>query len=274
MSTAPDRRIAIVVSTSSDIGTAMSRRWLSRGWTVAGTYRTRTPAVVDLEEAGAELVVCDLADPRSVVRAAVEIRSRVPRWDVLVMCPGTQEPVGPFADCDFEAWRKSIDVNFIAQMQFVQELLRSRRLGRGHGPCVLFFAGGGTNSAPVNYSAYTVSKIALIKMCELLDAELHDTRFAIVGPGWVKTKIHQETLRAGSRAGANHQRTIDNLAGDACTPLEKVLDCCDWLVDAPRNVMSGRNFSVVFDRWGRRELEEQLVGRGDMYKLRRSGNEW
>jgi NAD(P)-dependent dehydrogenase (short-subunit alcohol dehydrogenase family) len=34
-------RKAIVVSASSDIGTAMCRRWLARGWTVAGTYRVR-----------------------------------------------------------------------------------------------------------------------------------------------------------------------------------------------------------------------------------------
>jgi NAD(P)-dependent dehydrogenase (short-subunit alcohol dehydrogenase family) len=139
---------------------------------------------------------------------------------------------------------------------------------------VLFFSGGGTNNATTYYSAYTVSKIALIKMCELLDAELPGCRFMILGPGWVKTKIHEATLRAGGRAGANYQRTIEKLGGSECTPMENVLDCCDWLIELPRNLVSGRNFSVVFDRWGEPELEKKLAAEPHMYKLRRFGNDW
>lgn len=111
-------------------------------------------------------------------------------------------------------------------------------------------------------------------MCELLDAEICDTRFVILGPGWVKTKIHEATLKAGSRAGSNYQRTIEKLAGDECTPLERVLDCCDWLVTTPRQIIGGRNFSVVYDKWGSKELTALLDQEPDMYKLRRHGNNW
>jgi NAD(P)-dependent dehydrogenase (short-subunit alcohol dehydrogenase family) len=142
-----------------------------------------------------------------------------------------------------------------------------------HGACVLLFAGGGTNDAPLNYSAYTISKIALIKMCELLDAEIPDTRFVIVGPGVVQTKIHRATVEAGARAGQNAQRAREALEGSHCTPMERVLDCCDWVVEAPRESISGRNFSIVFDAWGTEALERQLMQDPDLYKLRRSGND-
>ena len=159
-------------------------------------------------------------------------------------------------------------------MRLIHELLPARYVNSTPEPIVLLFAGGGTNDAPTNYSAYIISKIAQIKMCELLDAEMPDTRFAIVGPGWVKTKIHESTLSAGARAGANYQRTIDKLASNECTSMEQVLDCCDWLVEAPRNLISGRNFSVMFDKWGTEELDKMLAQNPDMYKLRRYGNEW
>lgn len=274
MSTSSSPLSAVIVSVSSDIGLAMSRRWVARGWSVVGTYRTQSPAVIALADQGVGLVACDLSDPAGIDAAASELRARCPSWDVLVLCPGTQEPVGPFVACEFDAWERSLRINFTAQMRIVHELLPARRTSTAPSPCVLFFAGGGTNSAPVNYSAYIVSKIALIKMCELLDAEIPDTRFSVVGPGWVKTKIHAATLSAGTRAGANYQRTLDKLAGDECTPMGRVLDCCDWLVEAPREVVSGRNFSVGFDRWGRRELAERLSNHPNMYKLRRFGNEW
>ena len=47
---AGENRTAIVISASSDIGTAMSLRWISRGWDVTGTYRTKSPAVEEMEE--------------------------------------------------------------------------------------------------------------------------------------------------------------------------------------------------------------------------------
>ena len=44
-------------------------------------------------------------------------------------------------------------------------------------------------------------------MCELLDAEIHDTAFTILGPGWVNTKIHQSTLANKHKAGENYKKT-------------------------------------------------------------------
>jgi NAD(P)-dependent dehydrogenase (short-subunit alcohol dehydrogenase family) len=265
---------AIIISASSDIGAALGRRWLARGWNVLGTYRTGSAQVEELARLGMPLVRCDLSEAASVHEACLRLRGLCPNWDVLVLCPGGLEPVGPFAKCDFAEWEQSVRVNFTGQLQVVHGLLPARRRSAPAGPCVLFFAGGGSNNAPVNYSAYTASKIGLTKMCELLDAEVPDTRFVILGPGWVKTKIHEATLRAGARAGGNYQRTVDKLAGDGCTPMDEVLDCCDWLVRAPREVAGGRNFSAAFDPWAGPELAHRLVAEPHMYKLRRFGNDW
>lgn len=269
---ASERRNAIVISASSDIGAAITRRRLERGWNVWGTYRTFSPDVEALGAAGARLVPCDLADAASITAAGARWKESTEGWDVLFMCPGALDPVGRFIDCDFDAWERSVTVNFTRQMRLLHALAPGRRLDAPRGPCVVFFAGGGSNDAPVNYSAYIVSKIALTKMCELLDAETPDTRFVIVGPGWMKTKIHQATLAAGERAGANYRRTIEKLSGSECTSMDELLNCLDWLTEQPRETIGGRNFSVVFDRWGSEEFAHRLNAEPDMYKLRRSGN--
>ena len=265
---------AVIVSISSDIGCALAQRWQQRGIEVGGTYRKTSPSVADLKGRGVKTFHCDLSQDRSIQNACVALRRDFDQWDYLILCPGTLDPVGAFAEGNFETWQKSVEINFLKQLQFVHELLPSRNRAGTHPPVVLFFAGGGTNSATENYSAYTVSKIALIKMCELLDAEIPDTNFIILGPGWVKTKIHQETLQAGPKAGANYEKTIEKLSGQECTPMEKVLDCCDWLLQADRKTVSGRNFSVAFDKWGAEALSKKLVEDKNMYKLRRNGNDW
>jgi len=264
---------AVIVSISSDIGYALGKRWQQRGMEVGGTYRTSSSFVDELNSSGVKTFHCDLGSDTSVRNACGQLRLDFDQWDYLILCPGAQEPVGAFSDGDFAQWAKSVEVNFTRQIQIVHELLPSRNKSGAHPPVVLFFAGGGTNNATVNYSAYTISKIALIKMCELLDAEIPDTSFVILGPGWVKTKIHQATLDAGSKAGSNYQKTIDKLAGDECVPMETVLDCCDWIISTDRKAVSGRNFSVVFDKWQTSALTAKLIEDPNMYKLRRNGND-
>lgn len=268
-------RRAVIVSASSEIGAALADHWLSVGWPVTGTYRTESASVHDLERRGVPLVHCDVGDPRSVAKACEDLRETLGTWDVLVLCPGAQEPVGAFEASSFKEWEESVRVNFSGQMQIVHEMLPWRSKSWDIGPCVLFFAGGGTNSATLNYSAYTISKIALTKMCELLDAEIPDTRFVIIGPGWVRTKIHEATLNAGpDGAGANYERTRAMLATGDLVPMDKVVGSFDWVVSQPREVVGGRNFSTLHDAWGTDDLAEALQHSPDMYKLRRHGNNW
>ena len=264
---------AIIIASSSDIGSAMARRWRKKSWKVFGTYRTKSYATEALAEIGVGLIQCDLSDNRSVQKACLDLRNLCPVWDNLILSVGSQEPIGSFIDCNFDNWAESIQVNFTNQLRIVKGLLPNRNTNNKLGPCVLFFAGGGTNNATVIYSAYTVSKISLIKMCELLDAEISDLRFVIVGPGWVKTKIHEATLNAGIRAGENYEKTKSKLASNECTSMDDVLDCCDWLIHSPKDAVSGRNFSVVFDMWDTEELAKKLINDFNLYKLRRAGNE-
>jgi NAD(P)-dependent dehydrogenase (short-subunit alcohol dehydrogenase family) len=264
----------IIVSASSDIGAQMALHWVSLGWDVYGTYRTKSTQCDELESQGIHMISCDLGKSDSVDRAVVELSKMAPRWDVLVLCPGTQLPIGPFMSCDFQEWEASIEVNFTRQLQLVHGLLPSRGYDIKNGPLILFFAGGGTNNATVNYSAYTLSKIALIKACELLDAEIPDTRFSIIGPGWVKTKIHQETLDAGpDLAGKNFQITQKKVT-EPLTPMRSVIDCAEWIIQSSKDLISGRNFSVVHDDWGKEHLAKKLKCDTNIYKLRRHGNDY
>lgn len=263
----------VILSASSDIGIALTHHWLDQGHQVYGTYRTHTEKVSELAEAGATLIRADLSDTQNCKVAATELANLSKGWDTLVVAPGLQAPVGLFLDCDFDEWHNSVDVNFTNQARFMHALLPYRNQSNPLGPITIMFAGGGTNNATAYYSAYTVAKIASIKFTELLDHEIPDSRFVILGPGWVKTKIHQTTLNAKERAGENYTRTQEKLSSDECVPMSKVIEICDWMVSRPRDVIGGRNLSLVFDDWGNPDLDRLLREDPNMYKLRRYGNE-
>lgn len=261
-------RTSIILSASSDIGAALAHRRLASGWRVSGTFRQDGCNVESLRARGATLCRADFSRGDSVLAACRSLEAGAAPWDELIVAPGTLEPIGMFLETDFDAWSASFEINFLNQLRAVHALLRSR----ASGAFVLFFAGGGTNGAADRFSAYTASKIALLKMTELLQSEIPDTKFVILGPGWIRTKIHEETLRAGDAAGHSRAETRRRLDAGDFGSMSSVLDCIDWLSMQPRARVGGRNFSVQHDDWGRPGCTDALDADPDIGKLRRHGN--
>lgn len=112
-------------------------------------------------------------------------------------------------------------------------------------------------------------------MCELLDDENNDMNVFIVGPGFVRTKTHLETIKAGKNAGLNYRRVKEFLnSGSLGTPVRKIYDSVRWLERQGRDIVGGRNFSVVNDKFGDKRLAAELKKDHSMYKLRRYRNDW
>ena len=268
------KKNAVIISISSDIGHALALRLIKDGWRICGTYRTTSKKIKKLKTIGAKLFPCDLSQKEKIPKVARQISQHMGSWDALIIAPGAQEPIGLFNETPFQEWEKGLFLNFISQLYILRELLDSRASDATEGPIVMYFAGGGTNDAPTRYSAYTISKIALMKMCELLQAEMPKVRFTIVGPGWVKTKIHKPTFKVPCKAGDNYARTKKRFQENNFIAMKNVVNCCDWLLKQPRAAVGGRNFSVAGDLWGDTRLIKQLLRDPNMYKLRRYSNDW
>ncbi|MEQ9560278.1 MAG: SDR family NAD(P)-dependent oxidoreductase [Rhodospirillales bacterium] len=264
-------RTIFILSASSGIGQALMERYLAAGDTVIGTCRMAGALDAFADHPRAITLELDLNDPDMLNTAAATFAERGLAWDVFIACNGTMEPIGPFMTLDGADWQQTICTNALLPCRLLQALYPHRRAD-GVATAV-FMAGGGTNNPFTNYSAYCLSKIILIKMCELLDDEAPDLKTFIVGPGYVRTKIHDETLRAGVRAGVNLDKTKAFLAGDG-TPLDDIFDCIEWGTAQPRAAIGGRNISVVHDSWRAdpEGLSQRLQDDGDMFKLRRQGN--
>ena len=101
------------------------------------------------------------------------INKEVNNWDNLLIMPATQKPIGLFHETNPNEWSDSIKLNFTNQMYLINRLLKKRSKNNLN-KTIILWAGGGTNNATKYYSAYTISKIAQIKMAELLNHEIND----------------------------------------------------------------------------------------------------
>jgi len=265
-------KTAFILGITSDIGRELGLRFMSDGWRVTGTYRPQADR--DSLPAAFKLFECDLSSAESVATFVEKYRRQDCQWDVFIVAAGTEEPIGSFWECDGDAWDKAIAINALAPLRALRALWPNRNTTAR--PAVAFFSGAGTNNAAPAYSAYSSSKIFLIKMCELLDAESPDTSFFIVGPGIVRTKIHDQTLRAADRSGPNYKKVVDFLGSEnPGTSHDDIYSCLRWCLELPKEAIGGRNISIVYDPWrnGGEALSAALVAAPDLYKLRRFGND-
>ena len=60
--------------------------------------------------------------------------------------------------------------------------------------------------------------------------------------------------------------------GEKCNPMEDVIKCCNWILSSDRELVGGRNFSLVFDPWDSKEIEK-IRDDSNNFKLRRFGNQ-
>ena len=91
--------------------------------------------------------------------------------------------------------------------------------------------------------------------------------------GWVKTKIHYETLNAKEKAGKNYLKTLEMMnCPEKFNPIEKVIKDIFKIISLPRELVGGRNFSSVHDDLSIKNLERLKKKDKDFYKLRRNQN--
>ena len=258
---------AIILSISSDIGCELAKALLKKGYEVYGTFNNSKPNI-DLKKEN--LLNLNIKNYGSS-EYDNWIKS-IGKWNLFISCIGTQNPVGEFTDVIMDKWVEGIAENSTYQIAALIKAIKYR--SQNHIPSVIFFAGGGTNSATPFYSAYTIGKISLIKSIELLDSEIKDVKFSILGPGWVKTKIHNSTLIAKEKAGLNYKKTIEMMNSEKdFNSMEKVIADTLKLISLPKELVGGRNFSSVHDEITIENLKRLKSLDNDFYKLRRKLND-
>jgi len=255
------------LSIGSDIGLSYAKRKLDKYHNILGTYRSYSESIARLKDKGATLYECDFSNKDSIESAISQIRSSLVSWDNLIVCPGSLKPIGPFTECIFDDWRNSVEVNLIGPLNAIHGLIPAAI----DGASVILFAGGGTNGTADDFSAYTMSKIALIKMTELLDSEIKNISFTIIGPGWIKTKIHNETLESADQNIPAYAETLYRLKNNSFGSMDELIDCIEWTLDQSKSVVGGRNISSQQDSW-RTDLADKFAVDQSLGKLRRYGN--
>ncbi len=190
--------VALVTGANRGIGREVARQLAAGGYEVLLSARDGVQAGAAAAELKASTggtlraLTLDVADPRSIEKAAETVREQGRGLDVLVNNAGVGLDFGvPGTAPDFDAVQRTLDTNFFGAYRLTIALLELLRKS-AHARIVNVSSGMGGVAEMGGFSpGYRVSKAAMNAMTRILANELSDEGVLVNSacPGFVKTDM-------------------------------------------------------------------------------------
>ena len=261
-------QVAIVTGAARGLGRAYALRLAKEGAKVVIADildGSETVEAVKKQGGGAIAVKTDVTSQKStkeMARKAVEAFARI---DILVNNAGIGTTYGPVWHVDPAAWWRNMEVNlfgtFLCTWMVLPGMLERQR------GCIINVASGTGLAAIPNYSAYTVSKTALIRFSENLAMETKEKGIQVyaISPGMVRTAMTEYSR------GEEGQRwlpwTKELFDQDRFVPPERAAELVLRLASGRYEALSGLYLSITDNL---QELVERIreVKERELYTLR------
>ena len=204
--------VVLITGASRGIGRVIALRFGASGARVALVARSsagleETLAAVRGEGGAGAAFAADVTDEDAVAVAHEQVAASLGPVDVLINNAGVAGPMGEMWDVDSEQWWHTVVVNLCGTFicsRIVLPSMVQRRSGR----IVNIVSKAGAHRWPY-FTAYAVSKAAVIKLTESLAAETrqHGVGVFAVHPGLVRAGLTKASLPGGPPpAGALGER--------------------------------------------------------------------
>ena len=271
-----DSRVVVITGGSLGIGREIAKKCALEGATVVIGARGEVALEKTLEELNGiaekphRFYTVDVGVAEEVGRFARFCEDVFSEIHGLVNCAGIYGPIGKTAEVDIEAFAAAIQINFLGTVRmchaFAPLLVSTSRKK------IVNYSGGGAAGPFPRFSAYATSKAAIVRFTENLSLELSDEDFDVncIAPGFVITRLHQDTINAGPELATDafYENTKKQMEGGG-VPAEKAADLTAFLLSDASNGITGKFLSAPWDAWEDEAFQERLRRDKDFATLRR-----
>lgn len=278
MSLTLNGKVAIVTGANQGLGLEISRKYINAGASLVmcarnGDLLTRARNELTIGLAPGqviEAVPADVSDLQSVEQLVKAALQRFGRIDILVNNAGIYGPMGPIEEVDWAQWIKAIEINLFGSISMCRAVLPTMK-EQQKGKIIQLSGGGATNPMP-NFSAYAVSKAAIVRFAETLAEEVREFNIDVnaIAPGALNSRMLDEVLAAGpERVGqAFFDKSIKQKESGG-TGFDRGAELAMFLASDASNGITGKLISAVWDEWEHWSEHLCELRASDVYTLRR-----
>ncbi len=149
--------------------------------------------------------VADIGDTISVDRLFEYALEQLQGLEVLVNNAGIQGPIGRIEEQDWQELQRVIQVNLLGTVYCMRKAISCfRQQPAGKERSIISISGGGATGPRPFFLGYALAKTGIVRATETLARETKGfgIRLNSIAPGAMNTKMTEDILAAGERAGA------------------------------------------------------------------------
>ena len=139
----------------------------------------------------------DISSEKQINLFLNKIFKKFKRIDVLINCAGIYGPKGQFEKLSWNKWKEVIKINLLGSIYLIKKIIPYfKKQKKGN---IIQFAGGGAASSFPFFTAYSTSKVAIVRFIENIAIEQKKNNISLncIAPGPVNTRMLDEVLKAG-----------------------------------------------------------------------------
>jgi len=269
----------VITGGSLGIGLAVAKQCAREGASLVLISRHEAELERAVDEIGGEAnghaySVCDVGCIDQVRELAVRLDEDYGHIDDLVNCAGVYGAIGKIHQIDPAQFVHAININLIGTFNTCHSLIPLlQKAKRGK---IVNYSGGGAAGPFPNYSAYAVSKAGVVRLTENTSIELKDDGIDVnaVAPGFVVTRLHQQTITAGAKAGPQFlENTMEQMEQGGVSP-DVPAELTVFLLSSESDGLTGKFISAPWDPWKEPTFIDALRNDDGLATLRRIDNKY
>lgn len=271
-----DAKNVIITGGSLGIGLELAKKAARAGARVIIAARNQADsekALADLKSISAQdhqIYKIDVGQYDEVQTFAKWCADRFGSIDGLVNCAGVYGPIGKLPQIDIKKFDEAIRINFLGTVYMCHAFIPIMKAATRKK--IINYSGGGAATPFPHYMAYATSKIAIVRFTENLSLEMNGDCFDVncVAPGFVITRLHQDTLVAGPELcqPAFYENTKKQIEAGGVPP-DKAANLTVYLLSEASDGITGKFISAPWDAWEDEAFRAKLRTDKDFATLRR-----
>tara|TARA_Y100001958_G_C21180417_1_gene510399 strand:- start:303 stop:1118 length:816 start_codon:yes stop_codon:yes gene_type:complete len=190
--------------------------------------------------------------------------------DLIINATGDLGEIKDISNLNFKKFEKTLNINFFSNLIILQKISKFKK--RNKRLSIIFFSGGGVTSYRKNFSAYSISKLALVKLVEMASKEIKDKFIQInaISPGIIQSKMIEKTLKNRKLVAKEEIKKIKLQVSSSYKTLDKIYKVINFLITKKGRKISGKLISSKWDNvenWNRKKIEK--LCKSELYSIRR-----